>query len=1163
MDDDALIAHLPLDRACAAVHGGSIDGHRHGAVLFADIVGFTPMSRRLTERLGTRGGTEELTLRLNAVYDRVVDIVHGHGGAIVEFSGDGVMCWFDDHPTPARTTPEGEAHPRRELAGRSGTVRAASCGAALQSAVAVLRVASSSEEDALAEPIAIKVTIATGEVVRAEIGDPAIRRLDVIAGEAVSRVTSMPAEAGEVVLDPASIAALDGHRFEATDTADRAGDPPAPWWGPAPRRALAVARTWCDHRLRDRSLPLTELRPTVSVFLRFDGFEDLREPAFVDRLDTYVRHVQHRLALDDGNLVQVSMGEKGNYLYVAFGAPLAHDDLADRAVRAALDLAAGFPDAGIGPTAIGIAQGISRTGTYGGRRRRTYGALGDATNLAARLMARAAPGEVVVTDLVQRGCVGGVAFDEPEPITVKGFDGEVLVAKVAGRRAVGAAGRRFDATLIGRERELQQLSDALLRATAGAGPGAVVVVEGDAGIGKSRLVDAAREIVVDTAAVTWLSSGATTGSRAGLGPFVSLLREVLFLDLAEVEQRRALLDLGIDAITDDLGRAGHHREATALDGARSFLAALLGIRWEDSPFERSAPASRFDRSLRAVEVFLRAEALRRPLVLHLRDLHWFDADARRVLDLLAAATREVPMALLLDRRPTDDETAWSAPAMRTMTLGALDRTCCREQAEHLLGERCAPALVDAVYRRSAGNPFFTEQLVLDLRERGVLTRTGGAVDLSADALTDVPLSLQATLLSRLDRLPELVRDLVQSAAVLGDRFDTALLAAMASIDAHAFGFAELLAIGERAGLWLPLDGGRFGFVHALLRDAAYAMQPERRLRLRHAAAADALTVLQGNDPARAGEIGEHHARAGRPWRAAVQFRRAARLAAASHAYREAIASTERALDVLTGVATAPTRARLAETAGDFALAGGHPSPAVRYYRAALEGGRPDVPLGDSPADGRRAQRLTGLGDAYERLGQSAEAVEAYEAALGAVGDSGELELMGRIYAGLSHAQLRAGATASGIELGELALALAAAGSAADVARAHTTLAGLFLASDELEIAERHAGAAAEVAEAANDPLAMGAARNTMGLVVLARDDAPAAASQFRDAVEAFRVAGNEAGEARALDNLAQALMRCGDEEGAMTHLAAAVEILSRIAIDAEGIQPALWKSGLW
>ena len=1154
MDDAPLIAYLPIDRAHAAAQVGhaALDGRRRGAVLFADIVGFTPTSLDLTARIGARLGIEELLRRLNGVYDTVVDEVHAHGGAVIEFSGDAVTCWFDDLFPDARGEIGGSGAVAR------GAPRAAACGLALQRG---LSAAVERGDDAFS----LKVTVSSGEILRTVVGDPGVRRIDVIAGDPVARTAVMTAQAGEVVCDAETLALLDGsvvadpltphdslpfevYRLRSTAPATAA-------WAPAPATSVDEAPFWADHRLRDRELPVTELRPTVSVFVRFDGFADLDEPRFACRLDAYVRGVQHRLAAADGNLLQVTFGDKGNYLYVAFGAPQAHEDLADRAVTAAGELAVGDPAVGVPPTSVGVAHGLSLAGPYGGRARRTYGALGDATNLAARLMMLASGGEVLVTDAVVRAGHGGLRYEPVGERTVKGFAQPVVVARASGQRLLGAAGRDFQAPLVGRASEVATLTAALRNVTVDHG-GAVVLVEGEAGIGKSRLIEAVRQRVVADADLRWLSTAAVEKQSMPVEPFVMLLRDVFHLDLGGPEQQRELFDLGIGQIVDQLRTGGATDDADALRAARSFLAALVGIRWAGSRYELTSPAARFDRSVKAIDVLLRAAALCRPVALHLRDVHWLDHESRRLVGLLVETAKTVPLAVVLDGRPTG--TAGSGSSLLpppTLRLGPLDESGVRDQIEALVAGPCGTSVLELVRRRAAGNPFFTEQLVIDLRERGLLVSQGDHVELSGAVSDELPVTLQSTLLSRIDRLPEPVRDLIQAAAVLGERFDVALLAAVAQRIPTEPGFAELVDAGVAHTIWRTLDGARLEFVHGLLRDTVYAMQPERRLRARHRAAADALRLLHRHDDRRAAEVAAHYRRAGDTWRAAVFLRRAARAAGSANVYREASACALQALDLLEKTAGSRTRARLSAVAGEMALAGGSPRAAAGYFQRAR-----------SLADGDRdaVRWLCGLGDAAERLGQTAEATEAYEAALELIADEGAVELAARIYVGLSRLQLGSGDSQAGAELGELALALATTlGDPYSIAAARNTLACHHLAGSDYSAAKLHATIAADVAGVNGDPLSVGAAANTLGLVALADEELPAAIAEFRRARHAFRLSGNEAGEARALDNLAGALVRDGQRDLGMATLAEAVEILARIGLDGDDIESALWRSGIW
>jgi CheY-like chemotaxis protein/class 3 adenylate cyclase len=426
---EPLCIYLPMDRRQALFRGETLPDRTAGAALLADISGFTPLTVALAQELGPQRGAEELTVLLNQVYGALIAEVHRYGGSVAGFSGDAITCWLD---------------------GDSG-LRALACGLAMQQAMAAF--ASVSTPAGTAVSLSVKVAVAAGPVRRFLVGDPHIQKIDVIAGHTLDRLAlaEQQARRGEVVatadlvegaggqiaigewrIDPET-----GQRFAvvhglAVPVAPRPwpelpsnslpGEQCRPWLlGPVYRRLVSGTRQF-----------LAELRPAVALFLQFGGIDYDHDDEAGARLDAFVCWVQDIVGRYEGALIQLTIGDKGSYLYAAFGAPLAHDDDALRAVEAALLLQSPPPAlAFVTSTQIGIAKGLVRAGAYGSSAQRTYGALGESTNLAARLMLAATDG-ILCDETVCEAAHGRMSFHALPPIRVKGMAEPVAVYRPTG-----------------------------------------------------------------------------------------------------------------------------------------------------------------------------------------------------------------------------------------------------------------------------------------------------------------------------------------------------------------------------------------------------------------------------------------------------------------------------------------------------------------------------------------------------------------------------------------------------------------------------------------------------------------------------------------------------------------------------------------------------------
>ncbi|MEM7347184.1 MAG: adenylate/guanylate cyclase domain-containing protein, partial [Chloroflexota bacterium] len=479
-------AYIPMNRRHALARGEDLSERTEGAALFADISGFTPLTAALLKELGLKRGSEELASQLNVVYDALVNEVHRYGGSILNFSGDAITCWLDND---------------------DGT-QAVACAVALQ---AVMDQFDSMETPAGSTiSLGLKVAVVTGPIRRFQIGDPRIQLLDTMTGGTLERMADAEAQAerGDIIVGPEVVEAIGdlleigeyrtdsetGAQFARITGLTQEIDP-TPWPSLPTTLTETQMRPWSLAPVYDRLMGgagefLAEIRPSVALFLRFDGIDYDSDPQAGAKLDAYVRWVQSILLTYESYLLQLTIGDKGCYLYSSFGSPNLHDDDPARAVAAALDLQA-IPDelSYIGPVQIGISQGRMRSGAYGGIKRRTYGSLGDEVNMAARLMGKANPGQILASQRVADAVEDIYELESLGLIKVKGKEEPIPVASILGRRqqARPRAVNLYPTPLVGRDQELSEMEQILATAEAGQS-GHILRVEGVAGVGKSHLM---------------------------------------------------------------------------------------------------------------------------------------------------------------------------------------------------------------------------------------------------------------------------------------------------------------------------------------------------------------------------------------------------------------------------------------------------------------------------------------------------------------------------------------------------------------------------------------------------------------------------------------------------------------------------------------------------
>ncbi|MBA3532932.1 MAG: AAA family ATPase, partial [Ardenticatenales bacterium] len=632
--------------------------------------------------------------------------------------------------------------------------------------------------------LAIKVAVAIGPVRRFLVGNPSIQLIDVLAGETLSRmaIAEQVAQTGEIVVDPHTAAALEDVLGVAAwrTTADGppyavvAGlqhlVPPTPW-PLLPEDALSTEqlRPWLLPVVFERLHAgqgefLTELRPAVALFLRFAGIDYEHDEAAGDKLDRYIRWVQAEgLARYEGTLLQLTIGEKGSYLYATFGAPIAHEDDAHRATSAALQLVTPPPHLGVEEVRIGISRGMMRTGAYGGSTRRTYGSLGDEVNLAARLMQNAAVGQILASGRVQAATQADFIWEALPPIRVKGKEELVPLFALLGRRqeqSIHLQEPAYRLPMVGRAAELAQIKARLRLAEQGQGQ--IVGITAEAGMGKSRLI---AEVIRAAQVCGFTGLGGECQSYATNSPYLSWQPIV-----------RGLFDLEPTAsLAAQLTKSGHHLSAIdpSLLPRLPLLGAVLNLPLPDNDLTAFLEPELRKSSMEALVVdCLRHASREAPLLLVLEDVHWIDPLSHDLLEAVGRAIGSLPILIVLAYRPPS-LTRMQEPRVSLLPYYSEIRLneFTPEEAEYLIAAQgsenapIAPEVVQQLIVRAQGNPFYIEELLNYLQDRGVDTQDGSTL-----AQLELPTSLHSLILSRIDQLGERQQITLKVASVLGRLF---------------------------------------------------------------------------------------------------------------------------------------------------------------------------------------------------------------------------------------------------------------------------------------------------------------------------------------------------------------------------------------------------------
>jgi class 3 adenylate cyclase/tetratricopeptide (TPR) repeat protein len=575
----------------------------------------------------------------------------------------------------------------------------------------------------------------------------------------------------------------------------------------------------------------------------------------------------------------------GDGVIAYFGWPEAHDDDVERAVHAGLAMIEAISKFDTEPShsrlaaRVGIDSGVVVIGDGTGKGADVYG---EAPNMAARVQAAAEPGALLITEAAHRLIPGVFVVEECGAQILKGVPDPVLLYRVirpSGMRGhVAAAAVRGLTPFVGREDELRLVINRWERAVEGEGQ--VVLVTGEPGIGKSRLVQRFHEKLAGHPHA-WLESAAVPFfQNTPFSAVIKILQQGFHLESGQsAEQKLAALEAS-------LANAG-----VRLDEGVPLLAQFLELPVDrEYPPSSMSPEQQRKRLLASLAACVFAIAKDHPLVVAIEDLHWADPSTLELIRLLVEQEVTEPMLLLLTARPEFHASRPRRSHHTQITLNRLNAHNVREMIAHVTaGKTLATNTVNSVIERTSGVPLFVEELT-----RAVLE--SGNTKLSE---REIPVTLRDSLMARMDRLGP-AKDVLQIAAVIGSEFSYELLHGVQPLAReefqkalHALADAELLYVRGIA------PDATYQFKHALIRDAAYeALLKSRRKDLHRLIAQTISENFPALKAAQREVLARHWAEAGEHEQAIAEWSRAAKVAKVRFAFFEAKHSLQEAVALL-------------------------------------------------------------------------------------------------------------------------------------------------------------------------------------------------------------------------------------------------------------------------
>jgi class 3 adenylate cyclase/tetratricopeptide (TPR) repeat protein len=601
----------------------------------------------------------------------------------------------------------------------------------------------------------------------------------------------------------------------------------------------------------------------------FTAMSEQMDPEDVKTLaDRWARRLSQEVRHFGGTVINVV----GDEVVAVFGAPMAHEDDAERAVRAGLAMArlnlSDDPNRSI-RVHVGINTGEVMAGLMGPRERRDYNIMGDTVNTAARLLSAAPAGTVLVGQETFRVTRRAVSYVERPPIAAKGKDQPVPVWEALDVVAVPQARPLGLAPLIGRDEELARLTAMWNRVTNDRQPH-LVTIFGEAGMGKSRLV-AEFEQRLPAEAIVLHGRCLPYGEALSYGALASMLKEVAGITAEDdVNIARSKLGHLVEQVVGAEGAYGDPQQIA------QHLALLGGL---DTEVDRAGSAGDHRVFLASSRRFLQALAYQNPLCLIIDDIQWGDDALLDLVEHLISRIQEVPLLVVTQARPEllEKRNAWGrgVSSFTSLRLKPLDKQAEQDLILALCRERDLSAETAAQMGHDAGgNPLFVEELVAMVAERG--------------QVSGIPSAIKLLISARLDALPPEERQTLQLASVLGSTFWEGGLRTLITRDVTN----PLEALEQKGLLRAQMRSQYPGeqeyiFKHDLIRDVAYDMLPRAERRVLHGQVADWFEQTAGEQIEAFFDLIAHHAvEAGQHGRAITYLMKAAERAGRARAHRQ-------------------------------------------------------------------------------------------------------------------------------------------------------------------------------------------------------------------------------------------------------------------------------------
>lgn len=585
-----------------------------------------------------------------------------------------------------------------------------------------------------------------------------------------------------------------------------------------------------------------EFRFTVNVFISLQNMSNHKE--IKRKTDIIIQQTEKY----GGYFESLSFGDKGTTCLIIFGIPKTFENNIDRALDLSYSLLQEFGN----ELKAGITAGTVFSGFKGSELRQVYGVLGDEINVSARIMSIARWGEIRITDRIFKKANMKYDFKFLDTFKLKGKKEEIPIFLLKGLKEFHRR-EKFSSRLIGREKELSE-AELFLKPAENNKFAGIIYIDGIPGIGKSRLLYQIKQKTEDK--FQWFYLPCDEVLKKSFNPINSFLKFFFNQreDNSEIENKK-LFKNKIDELLNEINDSEIKNE---LNRTQSALGAFIDLYWKDSLYKRLDSKQKFENMISAFKNLIKGLSLNKPVVLEIEDIQWIDSASGSLLKSLTTNIENYPIVLAVSSRYLDDGSEFRLDlnnlTEKRIKLDYLSSERSKALIETILDSEIPAKTAELIFNKTEGNPLFIEQLILFLQENNLFDTEYNIIKEGFE----IPSSISSIITARIDRLSNELKNIVQTASVLGREFNEKILREMI----NSLSLNMYLNEGEKEVIWSKLKKFIYSFTHALIHQTVYDMQLKRDLRKLHKKAAEIIEFLyKENYQTVCSELANHYEKA--------------------------------------------------------------------------------------------------------------------------------------------------------------------------------------------------------------------------------------------------------------------------------------------------------------